>query len=214
MTSPGTRPEPPVGARHAVRSATPGPDVEDEFGEGEVSDAELIRRVAAGDPASFEALYDRHAGAVFGMAVRVLRDPAQSEEVAQEVLVEAWRTAARFDPSLGSVRAWVVTMARRRAIDRVRSVESADAREARAAVADHTPEFDQVSEEVEARLEHERVRNCLEALTSTQRESIELAYFGGHTYREVAEQLNLPLGTVKTRLRDGLIRLRDCMGVM
>jgi len=176
-------------------------------------DEELIRRVARGDTSAFEVVYQRYAPRVLGLVRRVLRDPAQSEEVAQEVLVEVWRLAARFDPGQGSLRAWVTTMARRRAIDRVRSAQAADARDVAAAAAQHTPDFDQVSESVEIRLEAERVRNCLGGLTGLQRESIELAFFGGYSHREVSDLLDQPLGTIKTRLRDGLIRLRDCMGV-
>jgi RNA polymerase sigma-70 factor (ECF subfamily) len=150
---------------------------------------------------------------VFGVIRRVLRDPAQSEEVAQEVLVEVWRTASRFDPDKGSASTWVLTMAHRRAIDRVRSAQAATDREERVALRDHVPAFDQVAEQVESRLEQEQVRRCLSNLTDLQRESVTLAYYGGYTYREVGELLEVPLGTVKTRLRDGLIRLRDCMGV-
>jgi RNA polymerase sigma-70 factor, ECF subfamily len=179
----------------------------------ELDDGDLVGLVARGDTAAFETVYDRHVSAVYGMVRQVLRDPAQSEEVTQEVLVEAWRTAARFDVQRGSVRAWLITMARRRAIDRVRAVQAAGAREVRAASANHAPDFDHVSETVETRLEQERVRRCLGALTQLQRESIELAYYGGYSQREVSDLLGMPLGTVKTRLRDGLIRLRDCIGV-
>ena len=150
---------------------------------------------------------------MFGVIRRVLRDPAQSEEVAQEVLVEVWRTATRFDPDKGGASTWVLTMAHRRAIDRVRSAQAAHDREERVAHRDHVPAFDEVAEQVEIRLEQEQVRRCLGNLTELQRESVTLAYYGGYTYREVGELLDVPLGTVKTRLRDGLIRLRDCMGV-
>lgn len=177
------------------------------------SDHELAERVAAGDTAAFERLYDRHAAAVYGMVRQVLRDPAQSEDVAQEVWVEAWRTAARFDAERGSLRAWLVMMARRRAIDRVRSVTAAVAREERATVAGWTPPHDEVSETVQTRLEQQRMRTCLDTLTGLQRQSVELAFYRGYTHREVSDVLDVPLGTVKTRLRDGLIRLRDCMGV-
>src|ERR1019366_761985 len=134
-------------------------------------------------------------------------DPAQSEEVAQEVLLEVWRTASRFDPALGSPLAWVTTLAHRRAIDRVRAAQ----RELRAAAPSIA--YDEVTETVEARLDHERVRRCLGSLTELQRESVTLAYYGGYTYREVGELLGVAVGTVKTRMRDGLIRLRDCLGV-
>ena len=170
--------------------------------------------VARGDEGAFERLYDQLAGPVFGLVLRIVRNPAQSEEVAQEVLVELWRTATRFDPRRGSVLAWVMTLAHRRAVDRVRSAQSSSEREARAATAAVGRPFDEVSELVTARLEREQVRRCLGSLTELQRESVELAYYRGYTYSEVAGLLDAPLGTVKTRLRDGLIRLRDCLGVV
>ncbi|MEU3247672.1 MULTISPECIES: sigma-70 family RNA polymerase sigma factor [unclassified Streptomyces] len=174
---------------------------------------DLMADVARGDQEAFAAVYDIVAGPVLGIVRRVLRDRAQSEEVAQEVLVEVWRTAARYRPERGSVMNWVLTLAHQRAVDRVRSAEASAAREHKAALLDRTPEFDEVTEQVEARLEREQVRRCLRTLTELQRQSVTLAYYRGLTYREVAELLTLPLGTVKTRLRDGLIRLRDCLGV-
>jgi RNA polymerase sigma-70 factor (ECF subfamily) len=136
------------------------------------------------------------------LACRVLRDRAQAEEVAQEVLVEVWRTAARFDRSRGSARAWAMTIAHRRAVDRVRSVQAAADREARIAYASVDVPYDEVAEAVEGMAERRDL----------QRESVTLAYYGGHTYPQVAELLSAPLGTVKTRMRDGLARLRDCLG--
>jgi RNA polymerase sigma-70 factor (ECF subfamily) len=171
----------------------------------------LVGHVARGDEAAFRELYDRAAGQVLGTVRRVLRDPAQSEEVMQEVLLEVWRTAARFDPEAGSAAAWIMTLAHRRAVDRVRSENSAARRELRAAV--QVVDYDQVSEAVETSLEHERVRRCLTTLTDLQREAVTLAYYQGYTYGEVAELLGVAVGTVKTRMRDGLIRLRDCLGV-
>lgn len=173
----------------------------------------LIERVARGDTAAFERLYDEVAGPVFGLVRRVVRDPAQSEEVTQEVLVEVWRTAARYDAGRGGVMAWIMTLAHRRAVDRVRSAQAAGDREARAARRSVEVPYDDVAENVEIRIERERVRRCLRGLTELQRESVTLAYYGGYTHREVADLLSVPLGTVKTRMRDGLIRLRDCMGV-
>lgn len=176
---------------------------------------ELLRRVARGDQAAFEKVYGLVAGPVYGLVLRVVRDPAQAEEVTQEVLVEVWRSASRYDPARGSGMAWVMTVAHRRAVDRVRSAQASADRDSRAGafgpggVRDH----DQVIEQVEARLERERVRRCLGSLTEIQRESVTLAFYGGYTYREVADLLSLSLGTVKTRMRDGLIRMRDCMGV-
>jgi RNA polymerase sigma-70 factor (ECF subfamily) len=170
----------------------------------------LIGRVARGDEAAFAALYDHAAGAVFGLVRRVVRDPAQSEEVTQEVLLEVWRTASRFDPRRGSAATWLMTLAHRRAVDRVRSAKASADREQR--VPASATGYDTVAEEVEARLDAQRVRRCLESLTGLQRESVTLAYYGGYTHREVAGLLGVPLGTVKTRMRDGLIRLRDCLG--
>ncbi len=188
-----------------VRLAGPqrrGPDLE-----------ELVAKVAFGDQDAFGSLYDAVAGPVLGLVRRVLRDPAQSEEVTQEVMLEIWRTAARFRPERGAAMSWVMTMAHRRAVDRVRSAQAATDREHRAAAASQTPAYDEVVEQVESRIEREQVRRCLRGLTELQRESVTLAYYRGCTYREVAELLGVPLGTVKTRLRDGLIRLRDCLGV-
>lgn len=156
-------------------------------------------------------LYEQVASRVYGLALRVVRDPAQAEEVAQEALVEVWRTAARYDQSKGSAASWLYTIARRRAVDRVRSEQAATDRIRRSAVAE-VP-FDAVVEEATARVERVQVRRCLKGLTELQREAIMLAYYGGYTYREVAEMLDTALPTIKTRMRDGLIRLRDCLGV-
>ena len=173
--------------------------------------AALLNRVGRGDEEAFSAVYERVAATVFGLVQRVLRDPAQAEEVSQEVMLDIWRTAVRFEPGRGSPQAWVATIAHRRAVDRVRSVQAAARRDDQGARPGEA--YDDVAEAVEARLERERVRRCLGALTELQRESIVLAYYGGYTYREVAGLLGIALGTTKTRMRDGLIRLRDCLGV-
>jgi RNA polymerase sigma-70 factor, ECF subfamily len=170
-----------------------------------------LARVARGDVAAFDVVYERVAGPVLGIVRRVVRDPAQSEEVTQEVLLEVWRSASRFAPDQGSAMAWIMTMAHRRAVDRVRSVERAAEREQRAASADIP--YDEVAEAVESNLDRERVRRCLGTLTDLQRESVTLAYYGGYTYNEVAALLGVAAGTVKTRMRDALIRMRDCLGV-
>jgi RNA polymerase sigma-70 factor, ECF subfamily len=173
--------------------------------------ADLLTAVGAGDRTAFATLFDRTSPMVYGTALRVLRDPAQSEEVTQEAYLEVWRTAARFDPGRGSAVAWVSTIAHHRAVDRVRAERAAAERERR--VLPDPVAYDDVVESAHANLEYERVRRCLATLTDLQREAVVLAYYGGYTYREVAMILDVPTGTLKTRMRDGLIRLRDCLGV-
>jgi RNA polymerase sigma-70 factor, ECF subfamily len=171
---------------------------------------DLMSRVAEGDQDAFAALYDAVASRVYGLIRRVLRDATLAEEVAQEALVEVWRTAPRFDRTRGCAASWIFTIAHRRAVDRIRSEQAAAERERRTARA--SVPFDDVVEEVTARLEQHAVRRCLDTLTRLQREAILLAFYAGLTYPEVADRLGAPLPTVKTRMRDGLIRLRDCMG--
>jgi RNA polymerase sigma-70 factor (ECF subfamily) len=173
----------------------------------------LLLRVADGDQRSFAELYDRIAPRVLGLVKRLLIDHAQSEEVAQEVFLEIWRTATRFDPSRGAALSWVLTMAHRRAVDRVRASQSSHDRDIKIGIRDVDREYDQVAESVEIRIEHERVKRAMTQLTELQREAISLAYYGGYSHSEVAKILAIPIGTVKTRLRDGMIRLRDEMGV-
>lgn len=176
---------------------------------------DLMRRAGRGDQTAFAGLYDATAGLVHGVVLRVVRDPSQTDEVVQEVFVELWRLAPRFDGTRGSVGSWVTTIAHRRAVDRVRS-EQANRnrveREASNVVREHDSSADTVVERDLADFERRRVRRALDRLTAMQREAIELAYFGGHTYREVAVLLGEPEGTVKTRIRDGMIRLRDELG--
>ncbi len=171
----------------------------------------LLARVALGDHAAFEAVYDQLAGPVYGVARKVLRDPAQSEEVAQEVMLDVWRTASRFDAGRGSAVAWVMTIAHRRAVDRVRAENASVAREQK--LAPGPVSGDDVYQLVEMALDRQRVRRCMGSLTTLQAEAIKLAYYGGYTYPQVAGLLGVALGTVKTRIRDGLIRMRDCMEV-
>ena len=198
-----TRREPPLRPAGASPAAGAGDDILER----------LLAQVARGDEQAFADLYQRVAAAVFGLVSKVVRNPAQSEEVTQEVFVELWRTAPRFDPARGTARSWIMTCAHRRAVDRVRSAESAARRDDLAGRRDQGRPYDEVVEQVESSLEREHVRRGLQALTALQREAVVLAYYGGHTHREIAELLGVPQGTVETRLRDGLIRLRDHLGV-
>ena len=173
----------------------------------------LLHRTALGDERAFEILYDRFSARVFGLARRLVRDPAQAEEVAQEVFLEIWRRASRFDHTRGSGTSWIMTLTHARSVDRIRAAQASSERETRAAQLSTERDVDTVVEQVESAFERRTVQRCLGTLTDRQRESITLAYYSGYTYREVAELLTTPLPTVKTRLRDGLIRLRDCLGV-
>lgn len=173
----------------------------------------LLERVSAGDQNAFAEFYDRVSPRLLGLVRRLLIDHAQAEEVTQEVFLEIWQSARLFDPNRGSATTWALTMARRRAIDRIRSAQASRDRDTRIGIRDYEAEYDGVSETVELRVEHERVEKAMKALSPVQREAISLAYYGGCTHTEVAEKLGVPVGTVKTRLRDGMIRLRERLGV-
>lgn len=173
----------------------------------------LMHRVGAGEAEAFDELYDAVAPLVYGTTIKVLRDPDHASEVTQEVLVEIWKSASRFDPVGGSVTAWVATIAHRRAVDRVRSVQSQRERDERASTQDYTPPQDSVAEEAERNLERRQVLDCLGTLSELQRTAVYSAYYDGFTYREVAERAGAALPTVKSRIRDGLKRLRQCLEV-
>lgn len=175
---------------------------------------ELLVRTAAGDEAAFARLYDTLSPRVFGLILRVLVDRAQSEEVLQEVFLEVWQSAGAFAPNKGQGRSWVLTMAHRRAVDRVRSAQSAGERDVRVGIRDANTPVAGVEEQVELRLDSRRVTRALGALSELQREAITLAYYGGYSQSEIAALVGAPLGTIKTRMRDGLTRLRTEMGVM
>jgi RNA polymerase sigma-70 factor (ECF subfamily) len=178
-----------------------------------VSPDDLLSRVADGDQSAFSDLYDELSGRVLGLVTRLLKDRAQSEEVTQEVFLEVWQQATRFDRARGSASSWILTMAHRRAVDRIRAAQSSHDRDTKVGIRDFETDFDSVSESVEIRIEHERVSRALARLTEFQRQAVQLAYYGGYSHSEMAERLGVPIGTVKTRLRDGMIRLRDEMGV-
>ncbi|WP_426320915.1 ECF RNA polymerase sigma factor SigK [Microbacterium sp. E-13] len=174
---------------------------------------ELLGRVAAGDEAAFGRVYDMLSPRVFGLILRVLVDRAQSEEVLQEVFLEIWQSASRFASNRGQGRSWVLTIAHRRAVDRVRSSQASTDRDVRAGFRDLDVAHDAVSEQVELRIEGQRVAAALSALPDAQREALTLAYYGGYSQSEIAAMVGSPLGTIKTRMRDGLSRLRTEMGV-
>lgn len=174
---------------------------------------EMLVRIAASDRDAFAQLYDMLSARVFGLILRVLVNRAQSEEVLQEVFLEVWQSAASFAPNKGQGRTWVMTIAHRRAVDRVRSSQSSAERDERAGLREiHTPQ-EGVEEQVELRIESRRVGRALDALPDAQREALTLAYFGGYSQSEISALTGSPLGTIKTRMRDGLSRLRQEMGV-
>ncbi|MBU4465861.1 MAG: sigma-70 family RNA polymerase sigma factor, partial [Actinobacteria bacterium] len=158
-------------------------------------------------------LYDTLSPRVFGLILRVLVDRSQSEEVLQEVFLEVWQSAARFAPNRGQGRSWVFTIAHRRAVDRVRSSQSSTDRDIKAGFRDLGIAHDSVAEQVELKIEGRKVSDALATLPEPQREAITLAYFGGYSQSEIAALVGAPLGTIKTRMRDGLSRLRVEMGV-
>jgi RNA polymerase sigma-70 factor, ECF subfamily len=175
--------------------------------------ADLLRQSARGDEAAFAEWYDATAARAFGLAVRVLRDRAQAEEVTQESYLDCWRHATRFDPRRGSALSWLLTIVHRKAVDRVRSAEAATRRDTAYGLREQDVPHDETAEAATASMEARRVRAALGDLTTKQREAVELAFLGGYTHTEVATMLDLPVGTAKTRIRDGLIRLRDALGV-
>lgn len=174
---------------------------------------ELMLRIAAGNESAFEELYDRLSPQVFGLVRRILKDQAQSEEVTQEVFVEAWQQASRYDSARGKAITWLLTLAHRRAVDRVRASQASKDRDLRQGIKEFQASYDDVEETAIQHDESRRVIQALERLSETQRDAIQLAYFGGYTHIEVAELLRIPVGTAKTRIRDGMNKLRDLMGV-
>ena len=173
--------------------------------------ADLLGRCARGDDRAFAEFYDLTASRVYGLVLRVVRAPDLAAEVTQEIYLEVWQTSARYRPERGSVWAWLTTLAHRRAVDRVRSVERERHRDSRWAAEEFDAERDQTWQQAESSLEAERVRRGMEELTGLQREALQLAYYGGYTQQQVASLLEVPLGTVKSRMRDGLTRLRDVL---
>ena len=175
--------------------------------------AGLLGKAALGDQAAFAEFYDLTSARAYGLALRVVRNPAHAEEVTQEAYLDAWRSSARYDVQRGSAAGWLLTIVHRKAVDRVRSVEAATTRDETWNRESVPVDHDQTAEAAHSSLDAARVRSAVATLTDVQRRAVELTYFGGYTHTEVATLLDVPLGTAKTRIRDGLIRLRDLMGV-
>ncbi|MBW8173500.1 ECF RNA polymerase sigma factor SigK [Ornithinimicrobium sp. Arc0846-15] len=174
--------------------------------------AALLQETAAQDQDAFAQLYDLVSPRLHGLVIRVLRDVAQAEEVTQEVFLQVWRTAENYDPERGSALSWLLTLAHRRAIDRVRSAQSQSDRDLAYESRADRPPPNPTMEEVEEKMAAQAVRSAVTDLGPPHQEALELAYFDGLTHREVADRLGIPLGTAKTRIRDGLRKLREQMG--
>ncbi|MFT4088808.1 MAG: ECF RNA polymerase sigma factor SigK [Gordonia sp. (in: high G+C Gram-positive bacteria)] len=173
--------------------------------------AVLLTKIADADEAAYAQFYDRTSSRVFGMVLRVLRDRGFAEETTQEVYLQVWRNAGNYSAREGSPMGWLIAIAHRRAVDRVRSETASARREDVYGAGQFMVDGDRVDEQVEDREEAGQVRRCLATLTERQAEAVGLAYYGGLTYREVAEKLGVALPTVKSRIRDGLLRLRGCL---
>ena len=173
----------------------------------------LLRQVARRDVDAFAAFYDQTRSRVFGLVTRVLRDPGYSEETTQDIYLQVWRSAESYDPSAGTPLAWLMTLAHRRAVDRVRSEQASTTRESRYGAANVEPPSDHVADLVIRSDEHRQVAQCLGSLTDTQRECIQLAYYDGLTYSQVSDRLATNLATIKSRMRDAIRGLRRCLGV-
>jgi RNA polymerase sigma-70 factor (ECF subfamily) len=178
------------------------------------ADVARMKRIAGGDASALGDVYDRHARAVYSLALRIVGEEAEAEEVIQEVFAQAWRQSDRYDESRGSVAAWLLTMTRTRAIDRVRARRARPDRDG--AASDYVlhnvqaPGVDP-ADALAAAEDAGRLRTALSELAPAQRIAIEMAYYEGLSQTEIAERLATPLGTVKTRIRSGLLKLRDAL---
>ena len=171
-----------------------------------------MAKSAQGDQGAFAELYDLTVRRIHGVVFRVLRSAEHAEEVTQEVYVEVWQQSARYTPAKGSVLAWITTMAHRRAVDRVRSVASEVTRDHRYAYESVDAEVDGVWDRVAQNHDVDRVRWAMQNLSPIQHEALTLAYFDGLTQSQIADRLGVPLGTVKTRIRDAVKKLGETLG--
>jgi RNA polymerase sigma-70 factor (ECF subfamily) len=177
----------------------------------QTTDIDLLRGIAGGDEQALSALYDRYRLILFGLILRILHSQPEAEDVLQEVFLQVWRKASAFDETRGRPFTWLVTLARSRAIDRLRSLGSRD-RTAEAAARDAVEQVSDASDDAVKSEQGEIVRSALRELPEEQRLTLLLAYFEGLTQTEIAGRLKTPLGTVKTRMRSGMIRLRELLG--
>ncbi|MBH0777077.1 sigma-70 family RNA polymerase sigma factor [Nocardia bovistercoris] len=168
---------------------------------------DLLNAAAAGDRHAFTEFYRATNHRVFGLAVRIVRSPSMAEEITQEVYLQAWSNADRYDGSRSAPMTWLMMLTHRRAVDLVRSEQASSDRDSAYGTADFRPGHDTVTEQVDTRFDHQSVRDHLGRLTALERESIALAFYGDRTYREVADLLGIPLPTVKSRIRCGLKHL-------
>ena len=173
-----------------------------------LDDTALVRAIAVGDKAAFEQLYGRHGSMLFSLALRILVDRADAEDVLQEVFVQIWKTARSFDETRGKPLSWLIMLTRSRAIDRLRSRQTRT-RVLDAAGLEPSDDSPLPGQEASASETRSIVRRAIQTLPAEQRTPIELAYFDGLTQTEIAAQLSQPLGTIKTRMRNGLLRLRE-----
>jgi RNA polymerase sigma-70 factor (ECF subfamily) len=176
-------------------------------------EARLLYNVAGGSRRAFEELYDRMLPRVLGLATRILRDPAQAEEVAQEVFLEVWQLANRFDVERGSAVGWILRKSHGRSVDRVRSAQARFSRDVKIGLRELAETADALADVVELRIESEKVTRAMQTLPQLQRQAVTLAHLGGYTHTEVSEMLNIPVGTVKTRIRTGISRLRQELAI-
>ncbi len=177
----------------------------------QTSDSELLHAVARGDEQSLAFLYDRYRLILFGLITRILHSRPEAEDVLQDVFIQVWKRAADFDESRGRPFTWLVTLARSRAIDRLRALDSRQ-RTADASVLDMPEAVSDAAEDAFKSEQREVVRKALDELPADQREALVLGYFEGLTQSEIAVKLAAPLGTVKTRMRSGMIKLRELLG--
>jgi RNA polymerase sigma-70 factor (ECF subfamily) len=198
--------EGPTGRRRGTGAAVPVP--------GRTEDhAELLRRVVGGDEHAFAQLYDATSSTLYGLVLRLVRSPELAAEVVQEVYLMAWQQAERFDAARGTALAWLCTMAHRRAVDRIRQNQRERDRDQQYEVRQAETPSDSTWSEVEQSLDSGEVRARLGELSPLQREAVCLVYYRGYSHRQVAEHLDVPLGTAKARIRDGLNNLRSALGV-